>query len=109
MPELPDIAAYISALEPRIVGQPIKRVRLASPFLLRTVEPPIAEVEGRIVRQLRRIGKRIAIGVQGDLWLVLHLMIAGRLHWRTPETKLSGRQSLAALDFFNGSLFLTDA
>ena len=109
MPELPDIAAYISALEPRIVGQPIKRVRLASPFLLRTVEPAIADVEGRIVRQLRRIGKRIAIGVEGDLWLVLHLMIAGRLHWRTPEAKLSGRQSLAAFDFPDGSLVLTEA
>jgi formamidopyrimidine-DNA glycosylase len=109
MPELPDIAAYISALEPRIVGQPIKRVRLASPFLLRTVEPPIADVEGGIVRQLRRIGKRIAIGVEGDLWLVLHLMIAGRLHWRTPGAKLSGRQSLAAFDFPNGSLVLTEA
>ena len=109
MPELPDIAAYISALEPRIVGQPIKRVRLASPFLLRTVEPPVVDVEGRIVRQLRRIGKRIAIGVEGDLWLVLHLMIAGRLHWRTPGAKLSGRQSLAAFDFPNGSLVLTEA
>jgi len=109
MPELPDIAAYISALEPRIVGQPIKHVRLASPFLLRTVEPPILDVEGRIVRQLRRIGKRIAIGVEGDLWLVLHLMIAGRLHWRTPGAKLSGRQSLAAFDFPNGSLVLTEA
>ena len=109
MPELPDIAAYISALEPRIVGQPIKRVRLASPFLLRTVEPPIADVEGRIVRQLRRIGKRIAIGVEGDLWLVLHLMIAGRLHWRTPGAKFSGRRSLAALDFPDGSLVLTEA
>jgi formamidopyrimidine-DNA glycosylase len=109
MPELPDIAAYISALEPRIVGQPIKHVRLASPFLLRTVEPPIVDVEGRIVRQLRRIGKRIAIGVEGDLWLVLHLMIAGRLHWRTPGAKLSGRQSLAAFDFPNGSLVLTEA
>jgi formamidopyrimidine-DNA glycosylase len=109
MPELPDIAAYISALQPRIVAQPIKRVRLASPFLLRTVEPPIAIVEGRIVRGLRRIGKRIAIDVEGDLWLVLHLMIAGRLHWRPPEGKLAGRQSLAAFDFPNGSLVLTEA
>lgn len=109
MPELPDITAYIVALESRIVAQPIKKVRLASPFLLRTVEPPIADVEGRIVRQLRRIGKRIAIGVEGDLWLVLHLMIAGRLHWRTPGAKLSGRQSLAAFDFPNGSLVLTEA
>ena len=109
MPELPDIAAYISALEPRIVGQPIERVRLASAFLLRTVQPPIASVEGRIVRELRRIGKRIAIGVEGDLWLVLHLMIAGRLHWRPPGAKLSGRNSLAAFDFPNGSLVLTEA
>jgi formamidopyrimidine-DNA glycosylase len=109
MPELPDIAAYISALETRIVGQPIERVRLASAFLLRTVQPPVASVEGRIVREVRRIGKRIAIGVEGDLWLVLHLMIAGRLHWRAPRAKLSGRQSLAAFDFPSGSLVLTEA
>jgi formamidopyrimidine-DNA glycosylase len=109
MPELPDIAAYISALEPRMMGQPLKRVRLASAFLLRTAQPPITDVEGRAVRALRRIGKRIAIGVDGDLWLVLHLMIAGRLHWRPPGTRLSGRQSLAAFDFPNGSLVLTEA
>jgi len=109
MPELPDIAAYISALEARILGQPIERVRLVSPFLLRTAEPPITCVEGRVVRELRRIGKRIAIGVEGDLWLVLHLMIAGRLHWRPPQAKLSGRQSLAAFDFPNGSLVITEA
>ena len=109
MPELPDIAAYMSALEPRIVAQPIKRVRLVSPFLLRTVQPPIVDVEGRIVRELRRIGKRIAIRADGDLWLVLHLMIAGRLHWRTSGAKLSGRQNLAAFDFPSGSLVLTEA
>jgi len=109
MPELPDIAAYITALEPRIVGRRIERVRLASPFLLRTAHPPISDVEGRTVRELRRIGKRIAIGVDGDLWLVLHLMIAGRLHWRPAGAKLSGRQSLAAFDFANGSLVLTEA
>ncbi len=109
MPELPDISAYISALEPRIVGQPLERVRLASAFLLRTVHPPISSAEGRIVRELRRIGKRIAIGVEGDLWLVLHLMIAGRLHWRAPDAKLSGRNSLAAFDFPSGSLVLTEA
>jgi formamidopyrimidine-DNA glycosylase len=109
MPELPDIAAYISALEPRIMGQPIERVRLTSPFLLRTVQPPITNVESRTVRELRRIGKRIAIGMDGDLWLVLHLMIAGRLHWRPPGAKLSGRQNLAAFDFPNGSLVLTEA
>ena len=109
MPELPDIAAYLSALEPRILGQPIEKVRLASPFLLRTVKPPITDVEGRLVRELRRIGKRIAIGVEGDLWLVLHLMIAGRLHWRPPQAKLAGRKSLAAFDFPTGSLVLTEA
>ena len=109
MPELPDIAAYISALESRIVNQPIERIRLASPFLLRTVAPPITSVEGRAVRELRRIGKRIAMGVDGDLWLVLHLMIAGRLHWRLRGTKLSGRQNLAAFDFPNGSLLLSEA
>jgi len=109
VPELPDISAYIAALEPRILGQPLVRVRLGSPFLLRTVQPPPAEAEGRKIRELRRIGKRIAIGVDGDLWLVLHLMIAGRLHWRGPHVKLSGRQNLAAFDFPNGSLVLTEA
>ena len=109
MPELPDIAAYISALEPRIVGQPLEQVRLASPFLLRTVQPPVAAVEGKMVRELRRIGKRIAIGIEGDLWLVLHLMIAGRLHWKHPQAKLSGRKNLAAFDFPAGSLVLTEA
>jgi formamidopyrimidine-DNA glycosylase len=109
MPELPDISAYISALEPRIVDQRIERVRLASPFLLRTTQPPIASVEGRVVRELRRIGKRIAIGAEGDLWLVLHLMIAGRLHWRPRGAKLAGRRSLAAFDFPSGSLVLTEA
>ena len=109
MPELPDIAAYISALEPRIVGQPVEQVRLASPFLLRTVQPPVADVEGKIVRELRRIGKRIAIGVEGDLWLVLHLMSAGRLHWKPAQAKLAGRKNLAAFDFPTGSLVLTEA
>jgi formamidopyrimidine-DNA glycosylase len=109
MPELPDIVAYMHALEPRVVGQKIEHIRLATPFLLRTAEPPIEEVEGREVRELRRIGKRIAIGVEGDLWLVLHLMIAGRLHWKPPGAKLGGRQNLAAFDFANGSLVLTEA
>ncbi|HKM90956.1 MAG TPA: DNA-formamidopyrimidine glycosylase family protein [Candidatus Acidoferrales bacterium] len=109
MPELPDIAAYISALERRIVAQPVERVRLASPFLLRTAQPPVTSVEGRLVRELRRIGKRIAIGVEGDLWLVLHLMIAGRLHWRPPKAKLAGRRNLGAFDFPTGSLVLTEA
>jgi formamidopyrimidine-DNA glycosylase len=109
MPELPDIVAYVGALESRIVNQPLERVRLASPFLLRTTQPTIAEVEGRTVRELRRIGKRIAIGVEGDFWLVLHLMIAGRLHWRPPKVKLAGRQNLAAFDFPEGALTLTEA
>ena len=109
MPELPDISAYISALEPRILGQPVERIRLASPFLLRTIQPAISDVEAKIVGEIRRIGKRIAIGVEGDLWLVLHLMIAGRLHWKPTSAKLSGRQYLAAFDFPNGSLTLTEA
>jgi formamidopyrimidine-DNA glycosylase len=109
MPELPDIAAYTSALEPRIVGQKLGQVRVASAFLLRTVQPPLSSAGGRTVRELRRIGKRIAIGMEGDLWLVLHLMIAGRLHWRPPGAKLAGRNNLAAFDFPNGSLVLTEA
>ena len=109
MPELPDIAAYITALQLRIVSQPITQVRLTSPFLLRTVQPPVTSVQGRVVRELRRIGKRIAIGIEGDLWLVLHLMIAGRLHWRPRQAKLGGRKSLAAFDFPHGSLVLTEA
>jgi formamidopyrimidine-DNA glycosylase len=109
MPELPDITAYIAALEPRIVGEKLEHVRLASPFLLRTAQPPLIAVEGRRVEKLRRIGKRIAIGVEDDLWLVLHLMIAGRLHWRAPQIKLSGRHNLGAFDFAQGSLVFTEA
>jgi formamidopyrimidine-DNA glycosylase len=109
VPELPDVSAYISALKDRIVDRPVERVRLASPFLLRTAHPPISDVEGRTVREIRRIGKRIAIGADGDLWLVFHLMIAGRLHWRAAGAKLAGRNALAALDFSNGSLVLTEA
>ena len=109
MPELPDIAAYITALEARILAQPLERIRLNSAFLLRTADPPLASVEGRTVRAIRRIGKRIAIEMDGDLWLVLHLMIAGRLHWKPPHVKLSGRNALAAFDFPSGSLLLTEA
>jgi formamidopyrimidine-DNA glycosylase len=109
MPELPDISAYIAALETRILGQRIEHVRLASVFLLRTVAPPLASVEGCTVRGLRRIGKRIAIGVEGEIWLVFHLMIAGRLHWKPPQAKLAGRSGLLALDFPNGTLVLTEA
>jgi formamidopyrimidine-DNA glycosylase len=109
MPELPDIAAYIAAIEARVLGQPLEHVRIASAFLLRTAKPAVSEAEGRTVREIRRIGKRIAIGVDGDIWLVLHLMIAGRLHWRAPAAKLAGRNALAAFDFANGSLVLTEA
>jgi len=109
MPELPDIAAYITALEKLIVGQPLEHVRIASPFVLRTARPPVESAEGHAVRELRRIGKRIAIGMDNDLWLVLHLMIAGRLHWRGREAKLGGRQNVAAFDFPKGSLVLTEA
>src|ERR1700734_185336 len=109
MPELPDITAYLTALEPRILGQRLEHVRLHSVFVLRTVDPPVSAAEGKVVCELRRIGKRIAIGVEGDLWLVIHLMIAGRLHWRPPGAKLAGRQNLAAFDFPHGSLVLTEA
>jgi len=109
MPELPDISAYLTALEPRIVDQRVEQIRLASPFLLRTVQPPLPSAEGHTVTKLRRVGKRIAIGLDNDVWLVLHLMIAGRLHWRPPQAKLSGRQNLASFDFPGGSLVLTEA
>jgi formamidopyrimidine-DNA glycosylase len=114
MPELPDIAAYIGALESRIVGRTLESIRLNSAFLLRTAQPALESAEGRLVREIRRIGKRIAIGLEADekeneLWLVLHLMIAGRLHWRPAPAKLAGRQSLAAFDFAHGSVVLTEA
>jgi formamidopyrimidine-DNA glycosylase len=109
VPELPDIVVYIEALEERIGGQTLEHARLASPFLLRTAHPPLHAVEEKKVRELRRIGKRIAIGVEGDLWLVLHLMIAGRLHWRERGVKVARPRGLAAFDFPNGSLLLTEA
>jgi formamidopyrimidine-DNA glycosylase len=109
MPELPDITVYIEALERRIVGQSLLKVRVNSPFLVRTYEPPLSVAEGKRVAELRRIGKRIAIGLEGDLWLVLHLMIAGRLHWKPAGSKLAGKQNLAAFDFDTGTLTLTEA
>jgi len=109
MPELPDISAYIAALEARIVGQTLERVRVGSVFLLRSVDPPLSSAEGKTVRALRRVGKRIAIGVDEDIWLVLHLMIAGRLHWKPAGAKVAGRNALAAFDFPTGSLVLTEA
>ena len=116
MPELPDISAYLTALEERVLGQRLLQVRVASAFLLRTAVPPLASADGRKVVALRRIGKRIALGLEGDpnnqteqLWLVLHLMIAGRLHWKAAGAKLTGRNALAAFDFENGSLVFTEA
>ncbi len=118
MPELPDITAYLTALAPRVVGQPIEQLRIASPLLLRTAVPPIRSVEGKIVRGLRRVGKRIVFVLDGEdaepLFLVLHLMIAGRLHWRELKDregrpKLGGKNNLASFDFPNGSLVLTEA
>ncbi len=109
MPELPDVTIYIEALEARILGQTLDRVRLASPFLLRTIQPPLAATHGKKVVRLRRIGKRIAIGLEDDLWLVLHLMIAGRLHWRARDAKLPRKNAPAAFDFSNGTLVLTEA
>ncbi|MBM3516590.1 MAG: formamidopyrimidine-DNA glycosylase [Alphaproteobacteria bacterium] len=109
MPELPDIEAYLVALGPRIMGQPLERVRLGSPFLLRTVEPPLAATYGRPVQALRRLGKRIALGLEGELWLLIHLMIAGRLQWQEAGAKLPGRRGLAAFDFPTGTLVLTEA
>src|SRR5580704_930963 len=103
MPELPDISAYIKALESRILGQRLERVRIASVFLLRTVDPPLESAEGRTVTAIRRIGKRIAIGVDNDVWLVLHLMIVGRLHWKAPGAKVAGRNALAGFDFSTGT------
>jgi formamidopyrimidine-DNA glycosylase len=114
MPELPDITAYLTALEPRVVGKPLEHLRIASPLLLRTAVPPITSIEGQPIRALRRIGKRIVFAFDDDLFLVLHLMIAGRLHWREldpkkPRPTLGGRNNLAAFDFPNGTLTLTEA
>jgi formamidopyrimidine-DNA glycosylase len=109
MPELPDVNAYLCALDTRIVGRTLEKVRVASAFVLRTAQPPIADLQGQVVRELRRIGKRVVIGMSNDLWVVIHLMIAGRLHWRAPGVNLSGRNNLAAFDFAEGSLLLTEA
>jgi len=109
VPELPDIVVYIEALEKRILGQTLEHARIVSPFLLRTAAPPLNSAEGQSVVQLRRMGKRICIGLENDLWLVLHLMIAGRLHWRAHGAKLSRPRGLAAFDFPNGTLLWTEA
>ncbi len=109
MPELPDVAVYIDALETRIVGRVLLGVRVGSVSLVRTVEPPLADAAGHTVVRLRRVGKRIAIGLDGGTWLVVHLMIAGRLHWRKPGARLARRNDLAAFDFDDGTLLLTEA
>lgn len=109
MPELPDVAVYREAIEKRILGQKLESVRIVSPFLPRTVEPPLESAFGRTVARLRRLGKRICIGLEDDIWLVLHLMIAGRLYWRARGAKVSKPRGLAAFDFSNGTLLLTEA
>src|SRR5436309_3065593 len=109
MPELPDIVVYLECLYRRVAGQTLHKVRLTSPFLLRSVQPPPAEAEGKAVRSLRRLGKRIVFELDAELFLVLHLMIAGRLHWKTTGAKPPGRIGLAAFDFPSGTLVLTEA
>jgi formamidopyrimidine-DNA glycosylase len=109
VPELPDITIYIEALEQRLVGARLEAVRIGHPFLLRTVDPPLSALNGRRVTGLRRVGKRIAIGFEGDAWLVLHLMIAGRLHWFAAGKRVGARAVLAALTFDTGTLTLTEA
>jgi formamidopyrimidine-DNA glycosylase len=109
MPELPDITIYVEALERVVLHQRLEAVRVRAPFLLRTFDPPLDSVFGKTVRDIRRLGKRIALGLDDELWLVLHLMIAGRLHWKTRGVKLSGKYALAAFDFSHGTLLLTEA
>jgi formamidopyrimidine-DNA glycosylase len=109
MPEYPDIVVYIERLESLLTGYPLEQMRFSSPFLLRTAEPPIAAIKGRMVRGFKRLGKRIVFVFDTDYFLVLHLMIAGRLHWKAPTCKIPGKIGLAALDFPNGSLLITEA
>jgi formamidopyrimidine-DNA glycosylase len=109
MPELPDVVVYVEALRERIAGSVLQRVILRTPFLLRSTTPPLESTHGRTVREVRRLGKRIAIGLEGDLWLVIHLMIAGRLHWRASAAKTGGRNVLAVFEFDSGVLVLTEA
>lgn len=109
MPELPDITVYIEAIERRAAGGALEAVRVTHPFLLRTVDPPLAEFAGRRLGAVRRLGKRIALGFEGDLWLVLHLMIAGRLHWADPGAAIPAKRGLAGIDFADGTLLLTEA
>lgn len=109
MPELPDVTVYVELIAAKTIGRRIERARIASPFVVRSVDPPVHEVEGKTVRDVRRIGKRIAIGLDDELWIVIHLMIAGRFRWLKPGAKIPGRLGLAAFDFENGTLLLTEA
>lgn len=109
MPELPDVDVYVEGLRRKLSGRVLQATRLGNPFLLRSVAPPLTDADGRTVVELRRIGKRIAIGVDNGLWLVLHLMIAGRLHWHDDRPALAAKNRLAAFDFEHGSLLLTEA
>jgi len=109
MPELPDIALYLDALAPRVVGKQLEHLRIASPFLLRTADPPVADLVGRAIRDVRRLGKRIVLALEDDYFVVLHLMIAGRLHWKPSGAPIPRRAGLAAFDFPNGTVLLTEA
>ena len=109
MPELPDVELYLAALRPRVAGQPIERVRVSSPFFVRTFDPPVAALEGRTVRSLRRVGKRLVWELDADLFVVVHLMIAGRLRWRERGAAIPGKVGLAAFDFPGGTLLFTEA
>src|SRR5688572_11919896 len=109
MPELPDVLLYLHALQPRVIGQRVTRVRLASPFLLRSIDPPLPAIEGRRIVALRRLGKRIVFEAEGDLFLVFHLMIAGRFRWKPPGSKIPGKVGLLAIDFDHGTLVMTEA
>ena len=109
MPELPDVTVYVECIAAKVTGRPIDRVRISNPFVVRSVDPPLYETEGKTVREVRRIGKRIAIGLDDELWIVIHLMIAGRFRWLKPGAKIPGKLGLAAFDFENGTLVLTEA
>jgi len=109
VPELPDVLLYLHALQPRVIGHPLRRVRLASPFLLRSIDPPLSAIEGRTIVGLRRLGKRIVFEFEGEVFLVFHLMIAGRFQWKPPGTKIPGKVGLLAIDFDQGSLLMTEA
>src|SRR6476469_4466074 len=109
MPELPDILLYLHALRPRVVGQKVLRIRLASPFLLRSIDPPLASVDGRVIVDLHRLGKRIVFEAEHELFLVFHLMIAGRFRWKPAGAKIPGKLGQLAIDFEHGTLLLTEA